>query len=69
MNELIQSVCQKTDLPETQARAAVDTVISYLKGRLPAPIAGQIDNALAGGGTSGAMGDISKGLGGVFGNT
>ena len=49
MNELIKLVVQKTGLPEAQAKAAVDTVIGYLKQKLPAPIGAQIDMFLAGG--------------------
>jgi hypothetical protein len=40
------------------------TVISYLKDRLPAPIAGQIDNVLEGGSSAG---DLATGLGGILG--
>lgn len=59
MNELVQHVCQKTGLPEDKAQQAVDTVIRYLKEKLPQPIAGQIDSALqGGGGVSGAIGSV-----------
>ena len=49
MDELVKQVQQRTGLSEEQARQAVETVISLLKQRLPAPIAGQIDSVLAGG--------------------
>ena len=49
MDELVKQVQQRTGLSEEQARQAVETVISLLKERLPAPIAGQIDSVLAGG--------------------
>jgi uncharacterized protein (DUF2267 family) len=58
MNELVQQVCQRTGLPEDKAQQAIDTVIGYLKERLPQPIAGQIDSALQGGGISGAIGSV-----------
>lgn len=60
MNELIQQVCQRTGLSEDKARQAVDTVIGYLKEKLPGPISGQIDSALQGqgGGISGAIGSV-----------
>lgn len=68
MDELINMVAQKTGLPEDKARQAAETVIGFLKDRLPAPIAGQIDNALngGGGGKGGASGLADK-AGGMFG--
>ncbi len=50
MDELVKQVQQRTGLSEEQARQAVETVVNLLKQRLPAPIAGQIDSALSGGG-------------------
>jgi hypothetical protein len=81
MDELIKSVVQRTGIGEDKARMAVDTVIGFLKGRLPAPIASQLDGVLgAGGGAAGGAGaggaanvagdlmDKAKGgLGGMFG--
>ena len=49
-----------------QAKSAVDMVVNYPKAKLPAPLAGQLDSVLAGGG--GQFGDIAKGLGGMFGH-
>ncbi len=63
MDELAKVVSQKTGLSIEQSKAAAQVVIDYLKGKLPAPIAGQIDNVLKGGG----MGDMAKGLGGMLG--
>jgi hypothetical protein len=60
---LVQLVSQKAGIPEAQAKTAVDTVINFLKQKLPAPIAGQIDAVLAGG----SVDDITKGLGGLLG--
>ena len=62
MDELVKLVTQKTGISEDQAKAAVQTVIDFLKQKLPAPIAGQLDGLLSGGGT-----DIAKGIGGLFG--
>lgn len=59
MNELVQQVCQRTGLSEDKAQQAVQTVIGYLKEKLPGPIAGQIDSALqGGGGISGTLGSV-----------
>lgn len=40
MDELIKLVAQKTGLPQDKARVAVDTVINFLKKKLPPTIAG-----------------------------
>lgn len=64
MDELIKLVTKKTGISEQQARAAIETVINFLKQKLPAPIAGQID-ALLKGGVQGD--DVLKGLGGLLG--
>ena len=37
MDELIKLVSEKTGLPEATARVAVETVLGFLKDRLPAP--------------------------------
>ncbi len=68
MDELIKQVTAKTGISEEQARTAVDTVVGFLKNKLPAPIAGQIDNAIGGGGegTAGGLGDIAAKAGGIF---
>ena len=68
MDEIIQRLIAKTGLPEDKARAALDTVLGFLKEKLPAPVASQIDNLLAGGsGMSDKLGAAAKGLGGMFG--
>ncbi len=64
MDELVKTVAKKTGLSEDQARAATQAVLDYLKQKLPTPVAGQIDSVLQGGGN---LGDMAKGLGGVFG--
>ncbi len=46
MDELIKTVSAETGLPEAQAKQAAEAVIAFLKKKLPAPLAGQIDNAL-----------------------
>jgi len=67
MDELVKLVLQKTGLSEEMSKVAVVTVLDYLKKELPAPIAGQIDNFLEGGGLAGGLGDMAEGLGGLFG--
>jgi hypothetical protein len=63
MEELIKLVSQKTGLSEDMARTAVETVIGFLKQKLPAPIAGQIDSILEGGGLEQALGGLGSLLG------
>lgn len=66
MDELAQLVASKTGISTEQARTAVSTVLGFLKERLPAPIAGQIDGLLGGSGPSGQGGDVLGGLGGAL---
>jgi hypothetical protein len=63
MDQLIQMVQQRTGIDESQARGAVDTVLGFLKDKLPAPIAGQIDGVVSGqGGDSGSPMDQIGGM-------
>jgi uncharacterized protein (DUF2267 family) len=65
MDELVKLVSQKTGISEAQARQAVETVIDYLKEKLPQPIAAQVEGLLEGG--KGGLGDLPGGLGGLLG--
>ena len=62
--ELVRMVAQKTGLTEDKARSATETVIGYLKDRLPATVASQLDTVSGGG--QGSVGDMAKGLGSKF---
>lgn len=66
MDELVKLVSEKAGIPEESARQAVETVIGFLKERLPAPIAGQIDGILQNV-DFGQAGNLLSGLGGLFG--
>ncbi len=75
MDELINLVAQRTGIPADKAQMAIQTVVGFIKEKLPAPIAAEVDNLMAGG-TSGAggmmgeigeLGSLAKGLGGMFG--
>ena len=63
MDELVELVAKKTGLSDEMAQTAVDTVIDYLKDKLPGPAASQLDALLEGGDVSGLM----SGLGGLLG--
>lgn len=71
MEELVKQVSSRTGISEDQARTAVTTVLGFLKDKLPAPIAGQIDNIIggsnAGGEGGGGLGDIASKVGGLLG--
>jgi outer membrane lipoprotein SlyB len=72
MDELIKQVTERTGISDEQARTAVNTVVGFLKERLPAPIAGQVDNVIGGsagavGGIADKAGDMLGGIGGMFG--
>ena len=53
---------------EILAREAVETVMGYLKEKLPAPIAAQIDSILESPDIAKKAGDVLGGLGGILGN-
>jgi hypothetical protein len=63
MDELVELVVKKTGIPEETACKAVNTVLDYLKDKLPEPVAGMIDNFLEGD----TAGDLLEGLGDLFG--
>jgi hypothetical protein len=64
MQQLIQQITQRTGIPEDKAQAAVDTVVGYLKERLPGPMASQLDNAMSGeaGEQGGGLMGAAKGM-------
>lgn len=64
MDELIKLVTQKVGINEKQAKAAVETVLGFLKQKLPPPLASQLD-ALIGAPISP---DVLKGVEGLLGN-
>ena len=63
MDELVKLVAKKTGLSQDMAKVAVETVVGFLKQKLPAPIAGQIDGVLSGTGKA----DVAKGISSLFG--
>lgn len=59
MDELVKLVVQKTGISEAAAKQAVEVVLGFLKEKLPAALAGQVDAAVSG---SGKLDDVTKGL-------
>ena len=70
MEQLIAMVAEKAGIDKEHAKSAVTTVMGFLKQKLPAGMAGQLDKLAGEGGEEGggdAMDTIKKGLGGLFG--
>ncbi len=63
MDELVKLVAQKTGIPEAAAKKAVEVVLGYLKKKLPAPIAGQVDAVISGKGLPDNADEALQGLG------
>jgi uncharacterized protein (DUF2267 family) len=66
MDELVKLVSSKAGISQDQAQKAVETVMGFLKDKLPAPIASQVESALS----SGKMPDVGglgKTIGGLLG--
>ena len=72
MEEIIKQVTERAGISEAQARTAVETVLGFLKNRLPEPLAGQLDGFVGGaagaaGGLADTAGNVLGGLGGMLG--
>ena len=63
MDELVNMVAKKTGLSPEMSKTVVTMVLDFVKKKLPAPVAGQIDAVLDGTSASGVAGAI----GGMFG--
>ena len=49
MKELINIIVQKTGISEENAQETVQVTLGFLKTKLPAPVAGQLDSFLSAG--------------------
>ncbi len=65
MEELVKMVSQKAGISADQATKAIGAVMDFLKTKLPAPIAAQVQGLLEGG--TNKASDVMKGLGGLLG--
>ena len=63
-DELVNLIVKKTGIPAATAQTVVNIVVDYLKKKLPAPIAGQIDGLLS---NTGNVENAGKMLGGLMG--
>jgi hypothetical protein len=60
MEELIKMMTSKVGISESQAKSAVETVMSFLKDKMPGGIGGQVESFIKGGGSS--AGNVANGL-------
>lgn len=70
MDELIEAIKEKTGLPADKAKGAAEAALDFIKDKLPAPLANQIDGYLEGNaeGIADAVGDVADKLKGMLGN-
>jgi hypothetical protein len=68
VDELINLVAEKAGISKSQARKAVNTVVDFLNDKLPPPIGGNLDDYVKGNISQDTIDQITKGLGGLFGN-
>ena len=70
MKEIIDQVIAKTGISPEQAQGSVTAVLEFLKGKLPGPIADQLDNFVNGDedgeGGSNPLDAAKDAIGGVF---
>jgi hypothetical protein len=64
VDELVTLLVQKPGLAEDKAKLAAETAVGFIKKKLPAPLAAQIDSVLSGGGLADKAKGLLKGLGG-----
>lgn len=58
MDELAKAIAEQTGIPQAQAQQAAQVAVKFLKEKLPAPLAGQIDAALSSKQTTKAATDL-----------
>jgi len=69
MAELIKRITEQTGISADQAKSAINMMSGYLKEKLPAPLATQVENVLNGGGMGDTLGNAASRLGGMFGSS
>ena len=60
MKELINTIVQKTGISQEDAQKTVQVVLGFLKTKMPAPFAAQLDSFLSGSGMPPQTGDFLK---------
>jgi hypothetical protein len=67
MEQLIKLVTEKTGISESQATTAVNTVINFMKDKLPASLSTQVDSLMKGGSIGDMAGGLKDKVGDIFG--
>jgi hypothetical protein len=70
MDELVQQIATRANIPPDKAMQAARTAIEFLDDRLPPPVRGNLERLLGEGGGQGGrpdLGDVAGKLGGLFG--
>ena len=67
MENLIKMVSEKAGITEAQARSSVNTVVSFLKDKMPAGVGSQVETFLKAGSAGKVVGSIKETVGGVLG--
>ncbi len=63
MDQLIKMITQRTGISDEQARWAVNTMLEFLKEKLPGPIASQVESLLSSQGSGSNVAEVEKVLG------
>lgn len=67
MEELIQTVAERTGLTPDQAKSAIETIIGLIKDKLPMGLGDKVESLLQGGTDSSSLeGDLLGGLKSLF---
>ena len=61
MDELVKLVSEKTGLDKEMSETVVKLVLDFVKEKLPAPVAGQLDAVLEGGSAPDMLGGLFGG--------
>jgi hypothetical protein len=67
MDELINQIASRTGISQDQARQAVEMAVSFIRTKLPEPLASQIDGFLAGGDPADLLSQMQEQLGNLGG--
>lgn len=69
MNDLIQTVSQRTGVPVETVQKVIQSAAEFIKTKVPPQYAGYVDQYLGGGGAGqpAGAGGLSDAIGGLFG--
>ncbi|HEX8514625.1 MAG TPA: hypothetical protein VF868_00395 [Bacteroidia bacterium] len=67
MDQLIKMVTEKAGISEAQAKTAVESVVSFLKDKMPAGIGSQVETFVKGSGSGGSSNSLGSAVSGIAG--